>query len=368
MPEVVMPRLDPLMEEGKIVEWRKREGERVEKGEVIVIVEGEKTTFEVESQHSGTLTKILRREGETVKVGEPIAIVGEEAEKPEVKPEPGEEVRRVEVKASPIARRLAREYGIRLEEIKGTGPGGRITKDDVLRAARERGLLKVEERVEKVRKVPFAGIRKAIATRLSPGFHQALPVALMTEFDAENLIRHRERSGKPSITSYVVKAVALALKKHPEMNLTLEGDEIVYHGEVNVAVGVDTPKGLMAPVIRRADEKSLKELTEIIDGFQERGRRGEITVAEQEGHSFTVTNLGHLGVTHFTPIINPPDSAILAIGAIEPKPSVTSDGGLTVRRRGHLTLVFDHRLIDGAPAARFLQTVKTLLENPEALG
>ncbi len=367
MPEVVMPRLDPLMEEGKIVEWRKHEGERVEKGEVIVIVEGEKTTFEVESQYSGTLTKILRREGETVKVGEPIAVIGEEAAEAKPGEKPMEEAKEAVVKASPIARKLARQYGIRLEEVRGTGPGGRITRDDVLRVARERGLLKAEEKAERVRRVPFAGIRKAIATRLSPGFHQALPVALMTEFDAENLIKHKERGGKPSITAYVVKAVALALRKHPEMNLTLEGEEMLYHEEVNVAVGVDTPKGLMAPVIKEADRRSLRELTESIDRFQERGRKGEISVAEQGGHSFTVTNLGHLGITHFTPIINPPDPAILAIGSIEPKPSVTRDGGLTVKMKGHLTLVFDHRLIDGAPAARFLQTVRQLLENPGEL-
>jgi len=364
MPKVVMPRLDPVMEEGKIVEWLKKEGEEIKKGEAIAVVEGEKTTFEVESPYSGKLLRILKGPGEVVKVGEPIAEIGEEAApKPEVK-------ERVEVKASPVARKLAKQYGISLEEVEGTGPGGRIIKEDVLRVARERGLLAPPEEVkveERVRRVPFAGIRRAISRRLAAGFHEALPVALMTEFDADALVEHRKRNGKPSFAAYAVKAAALALKKHPEMNVTLEGDELVYHEEVNIAVGVDTPKGLMAPIIREADRRSLKELTQIIDGFQERGRTGEITVAEQSGHSFTVTNLGALGVSYFTPIINPPDSGILALGKVEAKPVAAEDGRIVVKRVGYLTLIFDHRVVDGAPAARFLQTIKRLLEHPEQL-
>lgn len=369
MPRVVMPRLDPVMEEGKIVEWLKKEGDEVRKGEAIAVVEGEKTTFEVESPYTGKLTRILKEAGEAVKVGEPIAEIGEEAAPPA--PMAEERVReRAEVKASPVARKLAKQYGISLEEVEGTGPGGRITKEDVLRVARERGLLAPpgEARVEeRVRRAPFAGIRKAISMRLSPGFHEALPVALMTEFDADALVEHRERSGKPSFAAYAVKAVALALKKHPEMNVTLEGEELIYHEDVNIAVGVDTPKGLMAPVVRNADKRSLKELSEVIDGFQERGRRGEISVAEQSGHSFTVTNLGALGVSYFTPIINPPDSGILALGRVEAKPVATGDGRIAVKRVGYLTLIFDHRVVDGAPAARFLQTIKSLLENPREL-
>jgi len=366
MAELKMPRLDPVMEEGRIVEWLKREGEDVSKGETVLVVEGEKTTFEVESPYTGKLAKILKRAGEVAKVGEPIAII-EEAEIPaKVKP-------KLRIKASPVARRLARELGISLEEVEGTGPGGRITRDDVIKYAREHGIAvpeispKVEAIEERVRRVPFAGVRKAIARRLSPGFHQALPVALTMEFDADKLLEHRKAKGRPSFTAYAVKAVALALKRHPEMNVTLEGDELIYHESVNIAVGVDTPKGLMAPVIKDADKKTLRELTELIDGFAERGRRGEITVAEQSGHSFTVTNLGALGVTYFTPIINPPDAAILALGTVKPQPYLTEEGEVRLKYIGHLTLVFDHRLVDGAPAARFLQTIKSFLENPEEL-
>ncbi len=217
------------------------------------------------------------------------------------------------------------------------------------------------------KRVPFAGIRRAITRRLSPGFHEALPVALMTEFEADKILEHRKTHGKPSFTAYAVKAVALALRKHPEVNITLEGEEIVYHDVVNIAVGVDTPRGLMAPVVRNADEKSLLEITRIIDEFAEKGKRGEITLADQEGHSFTVTNLGALGIAYFTPIINPPDASILALGTIKPQLYLDEEGKVKQRNVGYLTLVFDHRLIDGAPAARFLNTIKGFLENPEGL-
>lgn len=217
------------------------------------------------------------------------------------------------------------------------------------------------------KKLPFAGVRKAITQRLSPGFHQALPVALMMEFYADNLLEHRIKCGRPSFTAYAVKAAALSLKKHPDINVTLEGDEVIYHDSINIAIGIATPRGLRAPVIREADKKPLLEITRLIDEFSERGIKGEITLAEQEGHTFTVTNLGMFGITHFTPIINPPDCAILAVGTIMPRPVVSDKEKITVKNIGYLTLVFDHRLIDGAPASRFLGEIKIFLENPEFL-
>jgi len=216
------------------------------------------------------------------------------------------------------------------------------------------------------KKIPFAGVRKAITQRLSPGFHQALPVALMTEYQADALLEHRKLNNKPSITAYGVKATALALKKYPEMNVTFEADELIYHDEVNIAVAVDTPRGLRAPVIRNADQKSLMELTEIIDEFAEKGKKGEITLADQEGHSFTVTNLGMLGITYFTPIINPPDCSILGMGTIASRPAIT-EKGVEPKKIGYLTLVFDHRVIDGVPASKFLREIRELLENPSKL-
>ena len=363
MPFIVFPRVDPVMTEGIIAEWLKQEGDTVQVDEVIAIAEGEKTTFEVRSPYSGRIAKILCKAGEVVKVGQPICqIEGEEEKAPTVV---------VEVKASPLAKKLAAQLGIPLHEIRGTGPDGRITKEDVLLAARERGIAipateaKVEVEAVK-RRVPFAGIRKAITQRLNAGFHEALPVALTTKFAADKLVKHREKTGG-SFTAYAVKAVALALQKHKNLNVTLEGEELVYHEEVNIAVAVDTPKGLMAPVIKSADKLSLQELTQRINDFQEKGLRGTITLEEQLGHSFTVTNLGAMGILYFTPIINPPDSAILAIGSVETEPYVTEDGNIAVRKVGHLTLVFDHRIVDGAPAAKFLASVRELLEKPEVM-
>lgn len=217
------------------------------------------------------------------------------------------------------------------------------------------------------RRIPFAGVRKAISQRLRPGFHEALPVALMMEYSADNLLEHRRKfENKISFTAYGVKASALALREFPDMNVTLESEELVYHDEINIAVAVHTPRGLRAPVIRDADRKSLVEINQIIDEFAEKGKRGEITLADQAGHSFTVTNLGMLGVTYFTPIINPPDTAILGLGTIKMKnPSLSSDH--TINNVGYLTLVFDHRVIDGVPAAYFLSIVRRFLENPDKL-
>ncbi|MEM0007490.1 MAG: dihydrolipoamide acetyltransferase family protein [Candidatus Bathyarchaeia archaeon] len=366
MPVIVFPRVDPVMTEGIIAEWLKREGDTVQVDEVIAIAEGEKTTFEVRSPYAGRITKILCRAGEVVKVGQPICQVeGVEEKAPTV--EKVEKPAPIEVKASPLAKKLATQLGIPLEEIKGTGPEGRITKEDVLLAARERGIAVPEAEAKAVeRRVPFAGIRRAIAQRLKAGFHEALPVALTTRFAADKLVKHRTETGG-SFTAYAVKATALALQKHKNLNVTLEGEELVYHDEVNIAVAVDTPKGLMAPVIRSADKLSIQELTRRINDFQEKGLRGEITLEEQSNHNFTVTNLGALGIQYFTPIINPPDPAILAVGNIETEPYITEDGRVEPRKVGYLTLVFDHRVVDGAPAAKFLATIREFLENPETM-
>jgi pyruvate/2-oxoglutarate dehydrogenase complex dihydrolipoamide acyltransferase (E2) component len=366
MPTVVFPRVDPVMSEGIITEWLKKEGEEVKADDVIALAEGEKTTFEIRSPYSGKLTKILCKAGEVVKVGQAICQIEGEEEKPPIA-EKAEKPAPAEVKASPLAKKLAAQLGIPLEEIRGTGPEGRITKEDVLLAAREKGIVLPETEAKALeRRVPFAGIRKAIAQRLKPGFHEALPVALTTKFDADKLVRHREKTGG-SFTAYAVKAVAFALQKHKNLNATLEGEELVYHEEVNIAVAVDTPKGLMAPVIKGADKLSILELTRIINAFHEKGLRGEITLEEQTSHSFTVTNLGTMGIIYFVPIINPPDTAILAVGSIETEPHVTEDGRVTARKVGYLTLVFDHRVVDGAPAAKFLASIRELLEKPEIM-
>jgi len=217
------------------------------------------------------------------------------------------------------------------------------------------------------RRIPFAGVRKAISQRLRPGFHEALPVALMVEYSADKLLEHRRMLGnRVSFTAYGVKASASALREMPEVNVTLEGEELVYHDDVNIAVAVHTPRGLRAPVVREADKKTLIEISNLIDEYAEKGKSGEITMAHQSGHSFTVTNLGMMGVTYFTPIINPPDTAILAMGTTRPQ-TILTNSGWKVAYIGYLTLVFDHRAIDGVPAAKFLSIIRRFLENPEKL-
>ena len=211
-----------------------------------------------------------------------------------------------------------------------------------------------------VRVVKLSGLRKAVAERLGYSFRNSLPVALMTEYDAGPLMMAyhgaREKFGEksPSITAYVVKCAASALTVHGEFNANIEGDEIRMLDEVNIAVAVDTPRGLYAPTVRNVDKKTVGEVEAELRALVDKAVKGTITLNELAGHGFTVSNLGHLGVTYFTPIINPPDIAILGVGAIKN----TGDG-----YRGYLTLVFDHRATDGAPAARFLAEIKHQLES-----
>jgi pyruvate dehydrogenase E2 component (dihydrolipoamide acetyltransferase) len=314
------------MTKGTITEWLKKEGDDVRENEVIAIVEGEKTIFEITSPYSGKLKKIFVKSGEEVEVGQPIC------------------------------------------EIETEGPHTYLEKTEeqkaVMLAADEKSMLAHIEGAE--RKVPFAGIRKAITRKLSPGFHETLPVALMTKFIADELIRHKEKT-KASFTAYAIKASALALQKHNDINVTLIGEELIYRKEINIAVAIHTQTGLTAPVIKDADKLSLQELTKIIDEYQEKSEKNKITLEEQTSHSFTVTNLGHLGILYFTPIINPPDPAILALGSIETELHPNDNGSPAPRKVGYLTLVFDHRIIDGVPAAKFLASIKEFLEKPETM-
>ncbi|MCS7133967.1 MAG: 2-oxo acid dehydrogenase subunit E2 [Candidatus Caldarchaeum sp.] len=210
-----------------------------------------------------------------------------------------------------------------------------------------------------VKVVKIAGLRKAVADRLGYSWRSCLPVALMTEFDASALVKSyreaREKFGEssPSITALIVKHVGDLLAEHREFNANIEGDEVKILDEINIAVAVDTPKGLYAPTIKEVDKKNLMEVERELRTLVDKAMKGTITLNELVGHGFTVSNLGHLGITYFTPIINPPDVCILGVGAI--KQSETTP-------RGHLTLVFDHRAVDGAPAASFLAAIRKRLE------
>ncbi|KPV64791.1 MAG: branched-chain alpha-keto acid dehydrogenase subunit E2 [Candidatus Bathyarchaeota archaeon BA1] len=374
---VVMPRLSLTMKEGTVVQWFKREGELVKKGEPLVEVLSEKVTYDVEAPASGVLRKILALEGADVPVAEAIGIIAAPDEEPPeieaVVKVPTEEVReavapereaikkpRERVIASPAAKRLAREYGIDLAKVGGTGPEGRIVEEDVRRVIEGVG---IAPRIRQV--IPLTGVRKTVAERVSLSARTAPHSTITMEVDMSNAMRLHEET-KVSYTDMVVKAVAKALVGHPIMNSTLEGGQIKVFEDINIGVAIATEKGLVVPVIHNADKKSLAEIASITKEIVERAREGKLTKEELTGGTFTITNLGMFDVDTFTPIINPPETAILGVGRIVEKP-VAIGKEIVVRPRMHLSLSFDHRVTDGAPAAQFLQKVKKTLEDPQSL-
>jgi pyruvate dehydrogenase E2 component (dihydrolipoamide acetyltransferase) len=392
--KVAMPRLDPGMQSGKIVEWLKNEGDHVEKDVPIVRIEGEKTTFEVNSPGAGLIRKLLFEPGADIQVGQTIALVGEpneplpiEAETP-AGPEPivvketttAPTVSRVaEASASPVARKMAREAGIDISKIKGSGPGGRIVREDVQKAIEQMKTqpTAVAVSAQEARAVPvartikLAGKRKATAERLSYGFHTTVPVTITMEARMEAVLERRKelhsRAGEEiSITAYVVKAAAKALEDHQMINSSLEGDELRVYGDINVAVAINTPDGLVAPVIPQTSRKSVSEISRGIRDLTERAMQNRLTVSDLTGGTFTVTNLGGYGVELFAPVINPPQCAILGFGRTSEK-AVIIEKQVRVASVTTLSLVFDHRIVDGVPAAQYLQRVKELLEDPEKL-
>jgi len=354
-----MPRLSLTMKEGTVVQWFKKEGEKVEKGEPVVEVLSDKVTYEVEAPASGIVRKILAEEGVDVPVAETLAVItAPDEELPEVEAVAKAPVERIEerILASPAAKRLAREQGVDLAQMRGTGPEGRIVEEDVrkfLEAAR------VTPRVREI--IPLTGIRKTAAERVSLSARTAPHSTITMEVDMSNAAKLREKF-QVSYTDILVKAVAKALTEHPVINSTLEKDQIKIFEDVNVGVAVATEKGLVVPVIRNADKKKLKEISSTLKGLVEKAREGKLKREEMSGGTFTITNLGMFGVDVFTPIINPPETAILGVGRVVEKPFVV-EGEIVANPMMHLSLSFDHRVVDGVPAAQFLEKVKQLLES-----
>jgi len=382
MPEVVMPRLDPGMQSGKIVEWLKKEGEQVKKGEPILVVEGEKTTFEIEAPESGLLTRILAKPGDDVPVTQAVAIIGEPTTKPEsprqttevpssevaaqtpTTPQPAKQ----QVIASPAARRLAQEQGVDISQVIGTGPGGRISSEDIMAAAKKTApQTTTQSRSPTVlKRTKLEGIRKAVAERLSYSARNTVAVTITMETDATTLVSLKEKESHIAFTALAVKAVAKSLEKHLIVNSSLEGDEIVTYSQINVALAINTDQGLVAPAIQNTNKKTVREINAEINELAEKAKANRLTIENLTGGTFTVTNLGACDVESFAPIINPPQCAILGLGRIAYKP-VAVGGQVVAKPTTMLTLVFDHRIIDGVPAAHFLQEVKRNLENAEGL-
>jgi pyruvate dehydrogenase E2 component (dihydrolipoamide acetyltransferase) len=351
MTEITVPRLGWSMEQGTFLGWLKADGDTVRAGEALFALEGDKSAQDIEATAAGVLRIAPGgpKEGDVVPVGTVLGhLEGAAVE------------RRVAV--TPRARRAARERGVDLSRITGTGRGGRVRERDVLAlgpssAAAPRKL---------------GNVRRAIAERLMRSFHGVAPCTLTTTADATNLLNLRRQfkdAGQepvPSITEFIVKLSALALKAHPALNSRWGDDGVVMLEDVHVGVAVDSEAGLLVPVLRHADRLGLRELCRQARPLFEKARAGTLTAADMEGGTFTVSNLGAFGVDAFTPILNGPQAAILGVGRIEKRP-VFSDGQITARDQTTLSLTFDHRIIDGAPAARFLQSVRKGIEAPAAL-
>lgn len=364
--KVVMPRLSLTMKEGTVGRWYKKEGDTVEKGEPLVEVFSEKATYDLEAPASGILRKILVQEGVDTAVNAPLAIITasdeafSEAQIPAEAPQTVEGAER-RILASPAAKRLAKEHRIDLALVRGGGPEDRIIEEDVKRFIEEaRGVL------PKVKKtIPLTGYRKISAKRVSASFRTAPHSTIIMEVDVSNITELHEKL-QVSYTAILVKAVAKALIEHAMLNSTLEKDVIKIFEDVNVGIAAATESGLVVPVIHDANKKSLKEIDVAIRELTEKAKLGKLGKEEVTGGTFTITNLGMYGVDFFTPIINPPEAAILGVGKITEKPAVT-DGEIKTKAVMILSLSYDHRIVDGAPAAEFLGKVKQNLEKvPEA--
>jgi pyruvate dehydrogenase E2 component (dihydrolipoamide acetyltransferase) len=384
MAEVVMPRLDPGMQSGKIVEWLKKEGDQVEKGEPILVVEGEKTTFEIEAPESGLLTRILAKPGDDVPVTQPVAVIGEPAARSEtpakqmttaapsettIRSATAPQTARQQVIASPAARRLAQERGVDISQVTGTGPGGRISTEDIMMVAAKKTSAQTVTQTPRptvLKRTKLEGIRKAVAERLSYSARNTVAVTITMETDATNLVSLKEKESHIAFTALAVRAVAKSLEKHLTVNSSLEGDEIVTYSQINVALAINTDQGLVAPVIQNTNKKTVREISTEINDLAEKAKGNRLTIENLTGGTFTVTNLGAHDVESFAPIINPPQCAILGLGRIAYKP-VAVGSQVVAKPTTLLTLVFDHRIIDGVPASRFLQEVKRNLENAEGL-
>ncbi|MEW8996571.1 MAG: dihydrolipoamide acetyltransferase family protein [Thermoanaerobacter sp.] len=376
---VVMPKLGLTMKEGRVDRWLKKVGDIVKKGEEIVEVSTDKITNVVESPADGILAKILGNEGEIVPVATPIGIITAEGEKLE-------EVEKSEekfIKATPVAKRLAKENNIDLSLITGTGPGGRITEEDVKKFISEQKVKTEEEgpkkevaviegqTLEKVERMPMDNIRKTISQRMKKSWSEIPHVTEDIKVDVTELVNLRENlnhisDNKFTYTDLIAKACVIAIKKNPVVNWSIEGEYIIKNSSINLGIAVALDNGLIVPVVKEADKKSLLELSKNIKELSERARNNKLTPDEIIGSTFTITNLGMYEIDSFTPIINPPESAILGVNKIYKEP-VVLDNNIVIRHIMKLSLSFDHRLIDGATAAKFLLDLKKTLENPVSL-
>jgi pyruvate dehydrogenase E2 component (dihydrolipoamide acetyltransferase) len=378
--EVKLPRLGQGMESGTVVKWLKAEGDRVEKGEPLYELDTDKVTQEVESDFAGVVLRIALPEGEAP-VGQTIAWVGEPGEEvPAGEAPPAEAVESVpapapptdggRIKASPLARRIARERGIDLRSLQGTGPEGRIIAEDVERGAPGRPVpaAPAAAPVGEVERIPLTNIRKTIARRLTaawqaPVFQLTVSADMTRANELVARVRELDPDVRVTVTDLLAKVCAQALRRHPDVNVQFAEDALLRYPTVNIGIAVAAPQGLVVPVLRAVERLSLGEVAVARADAVARARESKLTQQDLEDGTFTISNLGMFGVEQFVAVLNPPQAAILAVGATVETP-VVRDGVVVVRPMLTMTLTVDHRAVDGAEGADFLRTAKAYLEDP----
>jgi pyruvate dehydrogenase E2 component (dihydrolipoamide acetyltransferase) len=388
--EVKLPRLGQGMESGTIVKWLKSEGEPVEKGEPLYELDTDKVTQEVEAEASGVLLKIAVNEGE-VPVGETIAFIGGEGETIEVtapapkpKEEPKQEAPKAEeapreeaqpvstngrIKASPLARRIARERGIELSSLRGTGPDGRIVAEDVERAQAEPAAAPVAAAPSgDVESRPLSNVRKTIARRLTeawtvPAFQLTVDVEMTRTQELVRKQRELNPDVRITVTDVLTKLCAHALMRHRDMNVQFAGDALLAFPNANVGIAVAAPQGLVVPVVKNAEQLTIAQIAEVRGDLVGRARDNKLKADDIEGGTFTISNLGMYDVDVFTAVLNPPQASILAVGQTRDM-VVPRDGDVHVLPIMTMTITCDHRAVDGATGAEFLHTIKAFLQDP----
>lgn len=429
MSEITMPRLSDTMQEGTISQWLKQPGDQIKKGDILAEIETDKASMDLESYDTGVLEQILVQAGETVPIGQVVAIIGSGAgaqSQPAARPAPegdgqqrtqtatppaeskpqtaaasaqpapvsaGEQGNGRLLKASPVARRIAEEQGIDLSQVQGTGPGGRIVRDDVEDYLEQRGATApaaapVTPSAPAPQQAPpqaaalppdsetvaLSRVQSIIARRLTESKQTIPHFYVSSEVDMTDLLAMRqtfnasagEDGVKVTVNDLIVKASALALEKFPEVNSSIQGDQFIRHKQINVGIAVDVPGALVVPVIRDANIKGVRSIAREARALIEKARANKLAPADLEGGTFSVSNLGMMDASSFIAVINPPHAAILAIAAAR-KQFVPIDGQPVIRDLMTITLSADHRIIYGATVARFLQEVKRLLQNPYSL-
>lgn len=424
MTEVIMPKMGDGMEEGTLLEWLKKDGDQVKHGDIIGTIQTDKATLELESPGKGILTAIILKEGETVPVGKPIALILKDGESvpagwgsgstsAPTAPAAAEEAAPAaasvsseavapaaegRIKASPLAKKIAQEAGVNLTMVTGTGPGGRIVEKDVKEAlaAQSTKMPDFSQTAPAASAAPAAksaAVPAAPAFVATPGVDQKLPLSRLRtiiaqrtqqskqeaphfyvtlEVDLENILALRDQfkkdeSGNVSINDYVIKATALALAQMPEVNASFGGDHVLVHGSIHMGIAAAVPEGLLVPVIKHADQKTLRQISADSKSLVSKAREGKLGLDEMSGSTFSISNMGMLNVDAFGAIINGPNAGIIAIASAKKVAVVMPDGSIQARTRMNITGSFDHRVLDGAVGAAFMNLVRDYLEHPTRL-